>query len=461
MPLTPSQLRGLQALFPGDALLTAPEDTFVFGADASRRQAAPFAVVRPEDTEQAAALLAFAQAESLPVYPRGRASNVVGGCVPLGGGIVLSTSRLNRIVEISPDDFVAVVEPGAVTGDIQEACRAQGLSYPPDPASATFSSIGGNLAMNAGGMRALKYGSTRDNVLGLTVALPGGAVIHPGGRCHKNVAGLDLVRLFIGSEGTLGVITQATLKLLPLPEAQASLLAVFAGEQAALEASRAVFRAGILPAAMEFMPSEVLTALAALGEVPWPAASGRTGAALLLAVDGSQGAVAADLARLDTALAPLSPAFLAKALTPEDEEALWEPRRQINQASFTIAPDKLSDDIVVPRGRVAEAIARFRAIGQELGLTILAFGHLGDGNLHVNVMHDAASPLQAANAQAAKRAVLEAALALQGSITGEHGVGLTKLDWLPRQTGAQAQALIRGVKAVFDPFGIMNPGKAY
>lgn len=458
MPLTTHQLRSLQAMFPGDALLTTPEDTFIFGADASRRHAAPCAVVRPENTEQVAALLAFAQAESLPVYPRGRATNVVGGCVPLGGGIVIATSRMHRIIEISPDDFVAVVEPGVVTGDIQEACRAKSLCYPPDPASAKFSSIGGNLAMNAGGMRAMKYGSTRDNVLGLTVALPGGAVIHPGGRCHKNVAGLDLVRLFIGSEGTLGFITQAILKLLPLPESRASLLAVFSDEDAALSASQAVFQAGILPTAMEFMPREVLGALAALGDVPWPPGAG---AALLLAVDGSAGAVAADLSRLDKALTPLSPAFLAKALTPKDEEALWEPRRQINQAAFTIAPDKLSDDIVVPRGRVGQAIRRFRAIGQERGLTILAFGHLGDGNLHINVMHNAGDPAQAANALQAKQAVLEAALALDGSITGEHGVGLTKLDWLPRQTGAKAQALMRGVKAVFDPTGIMNPGKAY
>ncbi len=487
MPLNAHQLRTLRAMFPGDALLTSPEDTFVFGADALRRHAAPWAVVRPENTEQAAALLAFAQAESLPVFPRGRATNVVGGCVPLGGGIVLATSRMNRIIEISPDDFLAVAEPGVVTGDLQEACRAQGLYYAPDPASAKFSSIGGNLAMNAGGMRALKYGSTRDNVLGLTVALPGGTVIHPGGRCHKNVAGLDLVRLFVGSEGTLGFIGRATLKLLPLPEASASLLAVFPSEDAALDAARGVFAAGILPAAMEFMPAEVLAALAALGEVPWPvpgagaarygafpaasAGSGSSsgpassaspaGAALLLAVDGSAGAVTADLARLDKAVAPHSPLFLTTAKTPADEEVLWESRRQINQAAFTIAPNKLSDDIVVPRGKVGQAIGRIRAIGRELGLTILAFGHLGDGNLHVNVMYDAADPLQATRAPAAKQAVLEAVLALDGSITGEHGVGLSKLDWLPRQTGPLAQSLMHGVKAVFDPAGIMNPGKAY
>lgn len=456
--LSSSQLRRLQAMFPGDALLVSPEDTFVFGADASRRHAAPSAVVRPESTEQASALLAFAQAEELPVYSRGRGTNVVGGCVPERGGIVVSTARMNRIEEISPDDFLAVAQPGVVTGDLQEACRAKNLYYPPDPASARFSSIGGNLAMNAGGMRALKYGTTRDNVLGLTVALPGGAVITPGGRCHKNVAGLDLVRLFVGNEGTLGFITRATLKLLPLPEARASLLAVFADEDTALQAARAVFQAGILPTAMEFMPREVLAALAALGDVPWPANSG---AALLLAVDGSSGAVKADLARLEAAIAPLAPTFLAQAHTPADEEALWEPRRQINQAAFTIAPDKLSDDIVVPRGRVGQAVRRFQAIGRELGLTILAFGHLGDGNLHVNVMYDAADARQNLRARQAKQAVLEAVLAMEGSITGEHGVGLTKLAWLPRQTGAESQALMRGVKAVFDPKGIMNPGKAY
>jgi len=456
--LPPSVLRALEALFPGDALLVAPEETAVFGADASRKHASPAAVVRPESTEQAAELLKLAHLERVPIYPRGRGTNVVGGCVPLAPGIVVSTSRLNRILDISTDDFLCVCQPGVATGDLQDACKAEGLLYAPDPASARFSSIGGNLAQNAGGMRAVKYGTTRDWVLGLTAVLPGGSVLRTGSRCHKDVAGLDLTRLLVGSEGTLGLITQATLKLIPLPEATASLLAVFASEEAAIGAAKAVFAAGILPTALEFLPAEVLYALGKLGPTPWPDGSK---AALLLAIDGSEEAVRADLSRLLRAVEPLAPAFLQKARTPQDEEALWEPRRQINQGAYQYGPEKLSDDIAVPRGSVGEAVRRIREIGRGLSLTILAFGHLGDGNLHVNIMHDASDADQARRALEAKQAVLEMTISLGGTISGEHGVGLTKLAWLSRMRGPEAVAAMQAVKFALDPHGIMNPGKAY
>lgn len=458
MPLPSSVLRSLQALFPGDSLLTGPEETLIFGADASRKHARPGAVVRPENTEQAAEVLRLAHEERIPVYPRGRGTNVVGACVPLGGGIVISTARLDRIKDISDQDFAADVEPGVITGEFQEACRARKLFYAPDPASARFSTLGGNLSQNAGGMRAVKYGTTRDWVLGLTAVLPGGRVLKAGSRCHKDVAGLDLTRLFVGSEGTLGFITEATLKLVPLPEASASLLAVFASEEDALRAARAVFASGMLPTAMEFMPAEVLDALARLAPVPWPKGSG---AALLLKLDGSGDAVGQDLSRLRRAVEPLGPTHLGEARTSEQEETLWEPRRQINQAAFTYGPDKLSDDIAVPRGSVGEAVARIRAIGREFGLAILAFGHLGDGNLHVNVMHDGSDQDQARRANLAKEAVLELTISLGGTISGEHGVGLTKLPWLARMRGEAAVEAMRAVKAALDPRGIMNPGKAY
>ncbi|WP_243360357.1 FAD-binding oxidoreductase [Fundidesulfovibrio terrae] len=459
MPELPkSFLRSLASLFPGDALLTAPAETLIFGADASRRHALPCAVVRPESAEQVAELLRLAHAERVPVYPRGRGTNVVGGCVPLSGGVVVSTARLNRIQDISGEDFVAVAEPGVVTAELQEACAGKGLLYAPDPASAKFSTIGGNLSQNAGGMRAVKYGTTRDWVLGLTVALPGGRILKTGSRCHKDVAGLDLTRLFVGSEGTLGFICEATLKLLPKPEASASLLAVFAAEEDALAAARMVFAAGILPTALEFMPAEVLAGLAGLGPVPWPKGSG---AALLFRIDGSAEAVSADLSRLRRAVTPARPAHLDEARTPKEEENLWEPRRQISQAAFTFGPDKLSDDIAVPRGQVGQAVRRIREIGRELGLTILAFGHLGDGNLHVNVMHDAALPGEAERALKAKEAVLELTISLGGTISGEHGVGLTKLPWLERMRGAGQVEAMRAVKAALDPHGIMNPGKGY
>ena len=451
-------LRSLASIFPGDSLLTSPEETLIFGADASRGHAKPGAVVRPENTEQVVELLRLAHQERIPVYPRGRGTNRVGACVPDRGGIVVSTARLNRIKDISGEDFVAVVEPGVVTGELQDACSDKGLFYAPDPASARFATIGGNLAQNAGGMRAVKYGTTRDWVLGLTVVLPGGRALRLGSRCHKDVAGLDLTRLFVGSEGTLGIITEATLKLLPLPEAQASLLAVYSSEDYALQAASAVFRSGLLPTAMEFMPDEVLAALARLAPAPWPDGSG---AALLLRIDGSTDAVSADLARLRRAVESLPPTHIAEARTRKDEESLWEFRRQISQAAYAYGPDKLSDDIAVPRGAVGEAVRRIRAVSRDMGLTILAFGHLGDGNLHVNVMHNGGDPDQVQRARQAKESVLELTIALGGTISGEHGVGLTKLPWLARMRGQETLEAMRSVKAALDPHGIMNPGKAY
>jgi len=439
-------------------LLLSPEETLIFGTDGSRRFSPPAAVVRPENVEQVSELLAFAQAEQIPISTRGRGTNSVGGCVPDRGGIVLSTARLNNILEVSSSDFVARVQPGVITGELQEACAAHGLFYPPDPASAKFSTIGGNLAMNAGGMRALKYGCTKDFVLALTVVLPGGKVIRTGSRCHKDVAGLDLVRLFVGSEGTLGFIAEATLKLLPLPESQASLLAAFSSQELALEAAAAVFAAGLLPTAMEFMPKEVLDVLANVGQTPWPSSANTS---LLFKIDGADGSVTAELTLLRRVIDSFSPVFVDEARTPEEEQPLWEVRRQISQASYTIAPDKFSDDIAVPRGKVDEAIGRIRAIGDHAGLKILVFGHLGDGNLHVNLMYDASNEDEARKAQTAKTEVLEMALSLGGTISGEHGLGLNKVAWLPRKAGEDAVALMHQIKAVFDPRGIMNPGKAY
>lgn len=450
-----SQRRFLRKLFPQGDCLTEPQELLPFGADASRLQAVPLAVVRPTRLEQCVELMRWAQKQDMPIYPRGRATNVVGACVPHPPGVVVSTLKQSRILEISPDDFVAVVEPGVITADLQAAAKAKGLFYPPDPASVRSCTIGGNVATCAGGMRALKYGVTRDHVLGLEAVLPGGRVVHLGGRTHKNVMGLDLLRLLVGSEGTLALVTEITLKLLPLPESSASLLLGFASLDKALEAARRVFAAGILPTAMELMAEEVLTCLANVAQVPWPEG---TDTLLLLQLDGAAATLPQALERLREVVAPAEPAYETSGMG-EEEEKVWELRRLISPASHTLAPDKLSDDITVPRGQVARALAGVRAIGQRLGLIILTFGHLGDGNIHVNIMHDAATQRQAA--LQAKKEVLELVLSLRGSLSGEHGVGLTKKAYAPLQLGENERALMRGVKAAFDPTGIMNPGKGF
>jgi len=456
MPLTRDQSSTLQRLFPGELCLLAPEEIAPFGADASRAFAQPWAVVRPRTQDHVKELLAFAHRERIPLFPRGRATNQVGDCVPQGGGVVVSTLFLDSL-EIDDEDFVAVAGPGVVTADLAAQAEARGLFYPPDPASVRISTVGGNVATCAGGMRALKYGVTRDFVLGLTAVLPGGQAIVCGGRTHKNVAGLDLARLLVGSEGTLAFITEIILKLLPRPEATASVLAGFATEPAALAAARAVFRAGLLPAALEFLGSEVLDCLALLRPAPWPR---ETRAALLLRLDGTEAALAADLDRVAAVLRAASATHLDQGLGSAREEPLWELRRSINPASFRLKPDKMSDDVTVPRGKLAAAVAGIRQAGADAGLPILVFGHIGDGNLHVNIMYDASGP-EAAAAHAAKTRILDLVLSLGGTMSGEHGIGMVKAPYLPRQIGAAELALMHRLKDQFDPHHIMNPGKAY
>lgn len=456
--LAPGARRFLEKHFPGDAAAFSPEAACIYGTDASRRFAPPAAVVRPENAEQVRELLAFAQTERIPILPRGRATNTVGDCVPVRGGIVVSTARLNRIVEIDPDDFVAVVEPGVITGDLQTALAPHNLFYAPDPASIRFSTIGGNAATCAGGMRAVKYGVTRDHILGIEAVLPGGIPIATGARTHKNVVGLDLTRLLVGSEGTLAFFTGLTVKLLPRPQATATLAVAYPDVDTALAAAGDVFRAGLLPVALEFMGGEAMAAVAAIASVPWPETAG---AALLLRVDGSPEAVAADLRLLAATTAQAGPVWSRTAETPEDEEILWELRRLLNPASFKAAPNKISDDVTVPRGKLRELSAGVAAIGREEGVRVLLFGHIGDGNLHVNIMHDAADASERRHALTARERILILCLTLRGTLSGEHGVGLSKLPFLDRQLGATERALMRRIKAVFDPLGIMNPDKAY
>ncbi|MEF3695624.1 FAD-binding oxidoreductase [Desulfolutivibrio sp.] len=462
-PLPPAARRFLAALFPGDASVFSPEETCVFGTDASRRQALPAAVVRPETENQIRELLRFAHAERLPIHCRGRGTNTVGDCVPAPSGIVISTARYADILEISEDDFVAVCRPGVVTGDLQAALAKKRLFYPPDPASVRFSTLGGNAATCAGGMRALKYGVTRDFILGIRAILPGGEVIVTGGRTHKNVAGLDLTRLLVGSEGALAFFSEITVKLLPLPEATATALCAHADADSALAAAGDIFRAGMLPAAMEFVDRTCLEAVTALRPLPWERQAGaqQAGAALLVRLDGSEGALAADLPRLERVLAGRGPLFIQTARGNAEQEALWEVRTTLNQASFRVAPDKLSDDVTVPRGAIRTAVARIQAIAARERLPILVFGHVGDGNLHVNIMHHAAAPDERGRALAAREAILDLTLALGGTLSGEHGVGLSKLPFLDRQIGPGERGLMRRIKAVFDPHGIMNPGKAF
>jgi len=456
--LTAAHKAFLSDLFPGEDCILSPEGVAAFSADASLERVMPWAVVRPESKEQIVELLRWADTERIPVYGRGRGTGRVGGAVASCGGVVVSMLKMNRIIDVDENDFVAVVQPGVITSALQAKCAEKNLFYAPDPASVRISTVGGNVATCAGGMRAVKYGVTRDWVLGVEAVLPGGRVLQAGGRAHKDVVGLDLTRLFVGSNGTLGLITEITVKLLPLPQTSASVLVGFADLRSSLDGAQAVFQAGVLPSACEFMDKVALEAVRRTG-AEIPLADNAEGA-LLFKVDGSEAGVEAEVQLLTNALKSFDTVSLEIG-RGQDEERIWEVRRGISPAAYKIKPDKVAEDISVPRSKVAEAVERAHALGREYGVTVLCFGHLGDGNIHVNVLHDAAIKDEVAAAERAKDAIFRLAVDLGGTISGEHGTGLTKASFVPEQLSDLEMELMASIKQSFDPHNIMNPGKGW
>ena len=452
--LSDEDVKFLETVFPG-ALITKPEELNVYVSDASLQSGSPLCCVLPERVEQVQSLFAWADEKRIPIYVRGRGTNLVGDCVAFKPGIVVSTARMDHILEINKGDFVAVVEPGVNTAQFQAACEAQGLYYPPDPASVKGSSIGGNVVTCAGGMRAVKYGVTRDFVLGCEVVLPGGDLVKFGGRAHKNVVGLDLARLMVGSEGTLGFISKLYLKLIPKPEASATVMAGFGSYQEALGAVGGVFDKGILPCTMEYIGERIVKLMNEEGNVPWPADKVRS--VLLIQVDGSRETLPIEMRRLEESLP--TAVWTTRGLGKEEEEPLWEIRRRINPVVFALAPNKHGDDAVVPRGSLVKAVDEFVRISKEYNVIMVTYGHVGDGNIHVNVLYNAEDPDEKKRADEAIHAVSRAAVAMGGSESGEHGIGVVKDVLL--QISKRERDLMRQVKACFDPHGIMNPGKGY
>lgn len=418
----------------------------------------PEVVVFAESTADVSRVLEFAQRHRVPVTPRGAGVGYVGGCVPVEAGIALSLARMNRILEISPADGLAVVQPGVITGDLQDAVKRLGWYYPPDPASLRECSIGGNVATNAGGPKCLKYGVTRSYVLGLEVVLAGGEVLRAGGRTHKNKTGFDLVGLFVGSEGMLGVVTEITLRLIPAPPARAALSAGFRTFEEAAAAVQAVFAAGFLPCAMEISDAFTLRAARENPDAPRNVPPGD--AHLLLEIDGQPDAVASDRCQLEALLRGLDPTLLETADTGEACERIWEIRRSFSYSLKATGLIKLNEDIVVPRGRLVELAKFSRRLQEETGFAVASFGHAGDGNIHVNIMvrpEDMKAKREQVDA-ALDRLFLQI-LAWGGAITGEHGIGLAKKRWIGQALDPVNLSTHRALKAALDPHGILNPGK--
>ena len=418
----------------------------------------PEVVVFARSTSDVSKLLRFASHEKIPVTARGGGFGYVGGCVPAKGGIALSLMRMNQIKQVSFADAVAVVEPGVFTADLKAAARAQKLFYPPDPASMKDCTIGGNVATNAGGPRCLKYGVTRNYVIGLEIVLANGDVLRIGGRVHKNKTGFDLVGLFVGSEGMLGVVTEVTLRLLPLPPARATLSTAFATATQAAEAVQAIFAAGFLPSSLEIADHFTLEAARRdLGKMIVPEGN----AHLLVDLDGQEESVRSESAAIQELLLKRKSNALELAIGEADCEKLWALRRQFSNSLRATGLTKLNQDVVVPRSRLVDLMEFAESLHAKHGFPIACFGHAGDGNIHVNIMADRYNRDDAVREKVehALDDLFAQVLAWGGVITGEHGIGLAKKRWWPEATSQAVRDVHRGLKQILDPNGILNPGK--
>ena len=430
-----------------------------YGTDALKQGQAADLVVMPASAQQIAAIARLCHEMRVPLVPRGAGTGYTGGAVPVRGGVVLSLERLDRILEIDEENLLAVVEPAVITGDLQAAVEARGLFYPPDPQSLKESSLGGNVAECAGGPRAFKYGVTKRYVLGLEAVLPTGEIIRTGGKTVKNVVGYDLTQLLVGSEGTLAIVTQIILRLMPRPPAVTTLRACFADVPTAARAVSALIRRRIVPVTLELIDKDSLDA--AVTYAGTGLAPEGTGALLLVEVDGVAEAVAAEAAEVAAGCREVGALEVLVARDDAEREHLWRIRRDLSYAIRLIAPHKINNDVVVPRGRVPELFALVEQLRARYALRIPSFGHAGDGNIHVNIMTDPADADEVARARLAVGDLFAGVVALEGSISGEHGIGVSKMPYLGLELSEDVIALMKRVKQAFDPNGILNPGKIF
>jgi glycolate oxidase len=452
-------IRELKAVVGDEHVLTSKEDLLCYSYDAQLLEGLPGAVVEPLDSGQVSRILRLANSESFPVVPRGAGTGLSGGSVAVKGGVVLSMRRMNRILEIDENNLTALVEPGVVTKKLCDEAEAKGLFYPPDPGSYRVSTIGGNIATNAGGPHALKYGVTRNYVLGLEVVLPTGAVLNTGAATVKCVSGYSLKDLFIGSEGTLGVVTRARLRLLPKPEARYTVLAVFDDVITSAEVVSEIIAAGVIPSTLEFMDQVTINAVEDYKGAGLPR---KAEAVLLIETDGNARAAKEEAKRI-ISLCEKAGATVRHADDPRKRERIWEARRAalpaLARIKPTIKPTTLLEDVTVPRSRVPEMVAEIRRIAEKHDLVVGIFGHAGDGNLHPTFLSDQRDAEEMKRVEKAAEEIFEAALKLGGTLSGEHGIGIAKARFLKREVGRESIGVMRAIKRILDPNNVLNPGK--
>lgn len=451
-------LKELSRIVGAGHLTTHRERLEAYASDATQLAFMPDAVALPGRGEEISRILLLANEKGFPVIPRGAGSGKSGGALPVNGGLVVSMERLNRILAIDDQNLTVKVEPGVITSHLQEEVEKLDLFYPPDPASIHISTIGGNVAECAGGIRAVKYGVTRDYVLGLTVVLPTGEMINTGVKTAKGVVGYDLTRLIVGSEGTLAVIVSITLRLIPKPPTKKTMIAFFRDIPLAVQTVSDIIRNKVVPTAIEFMDRLSIDCVREEIGIPIP---GNAHALLLIEVDGDDLHTRLEAGRVEEICTQAGAIRFQSASDEKESEKFWEVRRNASQSIFKIRPDKVSEDIVVPRSRMAELVSRLDELGQKYHLPIPAFGHAGDGNIHVNIMFDKGIPSEADAVEGVVKELFRIVIEMDGTLSGEHGVGLTKAPYIDMEVSEPALQLMARLKKAFDPKGVLNPGKIF
>lgn len=447
-------IAGLRAIVGKANVLDDHAARLSYAQDNSRRQALPDAVVFVEHAKHITDVVHLCRKLHTPITTRGRATGTAGGAVPEAGGIVLALERMNRILEVDAANRVIRVESGVLNGDIQKAAAEHGLFFGPDPTSAAFCTIGGNLAVNAAGPRALKYGNTRDNTLGLVAVTGAGAIIHTGVYTTKGVVGYDLTRLVIGSEGTLAIISEATLKLIPLPERIETLQAVYRDIDSATAAITAIMASPVTPRSLEFMDHNAIEMVRAHTTVTLPEGAG---AMLMIEADGLKATLDAHMHHIEHAATNAGLLHLERARDAHSAAALWATRKALSPALRNIAPNKINEDVVVPVSNIPALISGLGNISRQYDIPIVNFGHAGNGNIHVNLLYDSQDPAQSARALPCLDAVFDLVLSLRGTLSGEHGIGRAKREYINREIDPATLDLMRRIKTEFDPDHILNP----
>ena len=446
----------LKTIVGEDRVLTDPGDCLPYGYDNSRMQATPDAVVFPTEEPQVVELARLCNEHSTPLIARGKGTGTTGATVPTEGGVVLSLERMNRIIEVDPDNRYIRVQPGVTNQEVQEAAGAHGFFWPPDPTSAAICTVGGNLAYNSAGPRAVKYGTPRENTLGLRAVTGNGQLIETGVRTTKGVVGLDLTRLLIGSEGILAIITEATLKLTPLAEDKKTLRAFYRDMHSAAQAVSAIMAQPVVPCALEFLDGAALDMIRDKPELEIP---DEAHGLLMIEVDGSA-ACLDDSARAVASAARNNGCLeLEIAASKEEVQRLWQMRKALSPTLRKVAPKKINEDVVVPVSHIPDLISGLGDLGEKHKTMIVNFGHAGNGNIHVNLLTNPDDPVQMERAKACLDEVFDLVLSLNGSLSGEHGIGLAKRDYVSREIGLESLRLMHQIKQVFDPLNILNPGK--